>query len=177
MIHKIRPLFKEVGERVFKFLSGCEERNLFPRTSRWLKLALLAPVAALISQTIENPPHMCYAPAPMPDIAVEEKFVSPNPTEGADSVTVKVKAKITREGYAEGISKAYLQLMTDTTVVPMLPLDGEVGDTIEEFYARLHVGEIEACTTWISLYVHAEPYGSVMDWIELVVTDDETSEE
>lgn len=173
-----------LGSGIFSVLTRCEENGIMPRATLWLKVGVLGVIASLVislssnAQTLQDAQiKMCYAPAPMPELTITETRVSPSPTNGADSVTVKATARVTYPEFDSNfISAAYLQFYSDTTVIPMTAVDGVFSDTFETFGCRLYVGDFEPGTTWVYLSVNTSLSGYAWREVPIWVSEEEKVE-
>jgi hypothetical protein len=173
--NRLASLFAKLGGRLFGTLSGFEERRILPGTARWLKLTFLGLLVALVSAlSLEAKEDiiMCYKPAPPPLIDLTKLSVKPNPTRGADSVTVKATAKISEHYSGESIiSSARMRMGGDTIYYPMRAIDGKFDAASERMIGRLYVGDLEPETTWIYLEVENSSGQTEIESLELVITE------
>lgn len=148
----LADLLTRTGRSIFQFISKHEEKS---RLARWIKLPLLGVFVSAIgvlstgSVCIIN----CYIPI---DTApyIESAEVTPNPTAGADSVTVKATAEIhEKRDVADTvfINKAISIMKGDTT--EMQATDGAFDEKTEEFQTRLYVGDLEPGKVGIEIEV------------------------
>lgn len=145
--HFFFELLRRSGNALFRFFSRCEDRGIMPRAARWIKVSVLsafiAGISALSATSMLNCIINCYVPI---DTAphIESAEVTPNPTAGADSVTVKAEAEIVEDRDVADtvfINKAISIMKGDTT--EMEATDGAFDEKTEEFQARLYVGDLE----------------------------------
>lgn len=155
--HLFFELLRRSGNALFRFFSRCEERGIMPRAARWIKVSVLsafiAGISALSAASMLNCIITCYLPI---DTApyIENAEVTPNPTAGADSVTVKATAEIHEDRDVADtvfISQARSIMKGDTT--EMQATDGTFDEKTEEFQARLYVGDLEPGEVGIQIEV------------------------
>lgn len=154
-------LLTRVGSMLFGFLSRCEERKMLPQVSRWLKFTLLGLGVTLIAACAKKPGIdqtfvTCYEPvAVYPEIT--KITVKPNPTAGADSVTVTAKAQVVNpSGLDQIISSAQCIVKGDT--VEMAAQDGKLDDAYEDLISRIYVGDLERGTIEVKVTANSS-YG------------------
>ncbi|MBN2380649.1 hypothetical protein JXM67_12685 [candidate division WOR-3 bacterium] len=173
----IARMLGRFGDSIFSTLSRWEERGRSPGLTRFLKLSLLGTLVTLITsvsaQGIE-PEVTCYRVAFVPDIVLSDVSIEPNPTEGADTVTVKGTARMESVGYH--ITGGNVRLIQDTTNKVLCPSDGEFSDTIENFSARLYVGGIEAGTTWVWIQIDPNIGEETVTSVPFLVSEPEEQE-
>ena len=137
-----------MGTYLFNFFSRCEERGVLPGASRsiksWLLGAFIAGMTALGSaSTVACCPVTCYVPPPSP---IQDVEIKPNPTNGADSVTVEAKASLfkpSKDDYVKSARCFIYGNSVQSDTVAMLPLDGDFDGTYEELRAGLFVGNLD----------------------------------
>ncbi len=172
---RLADFFARIGGRLFGTFSGFEERRILPGAARWLKLTFLGFFVALVSALsleAKEDVIMCYKPAPPPLIELSKLSVRPNPTRGADSVTVKATAKISDHYSGEStISSARMRMDGDTIYYPMRAIDGKFDAASERIVGRLYVGDLEPETTWIYLEVENSSGQIEIESLELVITE------
>ncbi|NLI97218.1 hypothetical protein GX441_00980 [bacterium] len=173
--NRLANLFAKLGGELFGSLSGLEERRILPKAARWLKLSLLGLFVALVSSLsleAKEDVIMCYKPAPPPLIELSKLSVRPNPTKGADSVTVKATARISEHFRGEStISSARMRMGGDTIYYPMRAIDGKFDAASERIVGRLYVGNIEPETTYICIEVENSSGQTEIESLELVITE------
>lgn len=152
------------GNRIFRFLSKCEESVPFSKTARFVKVSLLGLMVALIAACAKKgkpdgergPVTSCYAVGRM-DPVISEVSATPNPTRGAWTIRIKATAKVLEPTLENNyISDAWLQIGGDTSRLRMYPVDGRFSDTLEMLEGRINVAGVtgvEPGTTFV--YVHA----------------------
>lgn len=163
------------GNRIFSMLSRWEERGRLAGAARWLKLTLLGFFITLITSLAlqaREPEVTCYIVARLPEVMFTDVSVSPNPTAGADSVTVKASAKVfdttLKDNY---ISGAWLLRQKDTTRILLKALDGGFSDTLEMLEGRVYVGDLDTGLSWISLVVTTSQGALESYFMEFDVSD------
>lgn len=134
---------RRMGTSLFNFFSRCEERGVMPGAARWVKTTFLGAfvvgISALSAASLVNC-ITCYAPVdPYPRIQYVK--AEPNPTRGADTVTVTAGAKI-NEAAGTTISGAMCFIVYEDTL-EMEPSDGKFDSKEEDFRLRLYVGDRE----------------------------------
>lgn len=95
----------------------------------------------------------CYAPTEPMITSIE---VTPNPTDGADSVSVKANTDIVNPPKGGHIMDAHCYIEGDLLLVDtvkMKPSDGKFDEAVEELEARLYVGNLD--TGSVRVYVGA----------------------
>ena len=135
-------LLTRLGFVLFGFLSMCEEKKLLPKTARWLKLSLLGLGVTLLAACVKKPDIdqtrvTCYEPvAVYPQVT--ELLIKPNPTNGADSVTVTAKAQVVNaSGLDQIITSAQCIVEGDTTA--MKAQDGAFDDSYEDLISWIYI--------------------------------------
>lgn len=166
-------ILKRAGTTLFGFFSGCEEKGFLPRASRWLKLSLAGAGLILIAACTKKPPSdqglvTCYEPvAVYPHVT--EIVVKPNPTKGADSVTVTAKARLENASGLEIIASA--QCIVDGDTVQMRTRDGAFDENNEELIGRIYVKKIKTDSTQVFVKVDSKTSGWGIGSTVLRVTD------
>lgn len=150
---KSRYLFFEtlrrMGTSLFNFFSRCEERGVLPRAARWIKMsALSAIVAGLGTMSAVSLLSCCYLPGSSHP-QIEEVSVTPNPTAGADTVTISARAVIQGAPEEITVSKAVFVIENDTT--DMQAVDGSLDSQDEQITAKLYVGAMGPDTVNINV--------------------------
>ncbi|NLI97215.1 hypothetical protein GX441_00965 [bacterium] len=140
---------RRIGTSLFDFFSRCEERGVLPRAARWIKMsALSAIVAGLGTVSAASLLSCCYLPGtPLPRI--ENASVTPNPTEGADTVKISARATIHYSSQDIIVAKAVFVFQDDTT--DMQAVDGNFDSQDEEIEAKLYVGDQGSDTVKINI--------------------------
>lgn len=168
-----------MGNRIFRLLSGCEEKGIFPRASNWLKLGVLGLVVSIVGSLSATEPIikvMCYDMVRIPDAYVTELSVKPNPTNGADSVTVRAHAAVSEENPEETIiTRAAVQFNNDTLFVSMQAEDGEFDEAEEKLVARVSVEALEPGTTWVNVTAVTSEDGMEAQGIRLIVNEPDST--
>ncbi|MEA3312462.1 MAG: hypothetical protein U9Q76_09635 [candidate division WOR-3 bacterium] len=176
---KTRHLFFEVlrrsGNALFRFFCRCEERGVMPRTARWIKVSVLsafiAGISTLGAASMLSYISCCYAPI-IPEPYVEGAKITPNPTDGADSVTVEAHAYIESAPEDEfHIARAVCVIEKDTTELEAE--DGKFDSQDENIRGRAYVGGLEPGTT--KVYVTA--FNNEGEWGNEDIVDLEVTEE
>ncbi|MBN2380654.1 hypothetical protein JXM67_12710 [candidate division WOR-3 bacterium] len=174
---KVRYKFAEfigrLGDKVFSKLSQLEECGIFPHTSRFLKLYVLGFLVVLIDSLTAQPEviqTMCYDLTFIPDVYVTHIKSEPNPTNGADSVTVTAEASVTGEN-TEGtyISGASIRISEDSIPFLMKAVDGDFDEASEELVGRISVETLEPGTTWVYVTAVTSNEGSETQCFWLLV--------
>ncbi len=170
-------ILQSSGERLLGFFSRCEEHYFLPRLSRILKVGILgllvSAVGWLLAKSVPYPGPMCYAPAPYWNVLISETEIVPNPTRGADSVTVRARAQTGDNPVSAGseVSSAWIMLYGDTIPVYMHAVDGKFSDTLETVEGRLYVGDMEPESTWVKLVVSNSAGNYDYRWLQLVISE------
>jgi len=153
--NRLADLLSRWSRSLFCFLS---EREADSRFIRRIKLPLLGFFVIVIGWlTTGAICTSCYLPI-MTEPSIESASVTPNPTAGADSVTVEVTAEIHEERDVADtvyISRAISFIGADT--VEMQAADGDLDGHLEELTSRHYVGGLEPGTT----KVHVEVYNNL----------------
>ncbi|MBN2380651.1 hypothetical protein JXM67_12695 [candidate division WOR-3 bacterium] len=165
----------KVGNGIFSFLSRCEDKGILPKLAAALKVWLLGILVTAIASCSKGgipPLVMCYEPvAVYPEVT--ELEVSPNPTNGAEKISVKAKATL-KDLYVD--STTYItsaRCYTDKDTVLMQAVDGAFDETSELLEAELPVSGLEPGTTSVQITVDCS-WGSIgYDLTDLIVTDKE----
>lgn len=176
----LTSFLSRLGGRAFGFLTGCEERRLLPDISRWMKVSILGLLVTAIgwlsARSVPYPGPMCYAPPVFWNALISDVSISPNPTAGADSVTVRARAAsgspLAKDAY---IKSASLNLANDTNLVQMRAADGAFSDSVETIEGRLYVGSLEPESTWVQLTVTTSNQGLETQWFRLVISEPDTT--
>ena len=169
----------KTGYWIFGLLTMWEEKGSMPGTLNWFKVGILGFVAsAVVSLTLhaEEPKILCYIVARMPVAEITEVNLKPNPTFGADSISVSARAKVI-DSSIEGnyISDAYLSLGNDTTRIQILAKDGKFSDTLETLEGRIYVGNLDPCTTGIYIVVTTSMEEIENTYTELIVSEPDST--
>lgn len=151
--HFFFELLRRAGNTLFRFFSRCEERGIFPKTARWLKVSLvsafIAGISTLGAASMLSYISCCYAPI-ISEPYIENAKVTPNPTNGADSVTIEAHAYIENApGDEYHIAKAISVIKDDTTELEAE--DGKFDSQDENIRGRAYVGGLEPGTTKIQI--------------------------
>ncbi len=159
---------RRIGTSLFNFFSRCEECGVLPRASRWVKTTFLGAfvtgITALSAASMINCiPTGCYLPIESPRI--ENASVAPNPTAGADTVSVSAKA-IADNGIE--LKKVICILENDTTVMKIEP-----GDYTNEYAvnAKLYIGDLEPDTVTIQITEYDNEDQRADTTIDLEITE------
>ncbi|NLI97212.1 hypothetical protein GX441_00950 [bacterium] len=176
----LSSLITKIGARLLPVLSRWEEQGTLKKTARWTKLfvlGLVLTVAGWLRAQPEPPIATCYDMAIIDPVVVTESSITPNPTNGADSVTVNATAKVYNPGI-EGniISGADVRLVGDTLLVPLRAVDGKFSDTLEAVEGRICIGGLAAETTWVDLTFYTSQAGMFTKQLMLVVTEPDSTE-
>ncbi|MBD3286141.1 hypothetical protein GF359_06480 [candidate division WOR-3 bacterium] len=153
-------LFKglsKVGNSLFAFLSKCEEKDVFPKSSRWLKTTVLAGFITVIGTLSAASLISCHcyvtsSPAPV----INSATVNPNPTQSSDSVSVEAFASFAEEDKNEGYTIESAEVTLNDFTKQMEATDGSFDEEEEELSARFYVGNIEPGSTKVSIEVRSE---------------------
>lgn len=161
--NRLADFLSRWSKRLFKYLTDHEGNS---GLARRIKLPLLGILVILIgwvstgSVCIIN----CYTPLEL-NPRIIDASVTPNPTQGADTVTVKATAYF-EDSRAENeevyIDSAACYILHDADTVVMTPVDGEFGEpgSEEELTAKLYVGDIDPKTT----YLFIEAWTNETEW-------------
>ncbi|MBN2380646.1 hypothetical protein JXM67_12670 [candidate division WOR-3 bacterium] len=168
---------ERAGSSAFRLLSGFEGRKrLFPVIS-WLKLGLLGLILTLISACSRKPESVrtCYIPVKA-TTTISNVSISPNPTQGADSVKIDATARVFRpEIEGNHITGATVSL--DDMEIPLEPLDGKYSNPFEELQAYLDVSGLKPGTTLVYLNANSSDDAPGMSYHYLIITDEPSEEE
>lgn len=174
-------ILQRFGERLLGFFSRCEERCFLPSLSRALKVTILgllvSAVGWLAAKSVPYPGPMCYTPSPYWNVLISETEIVPNPTRGADSVTVRARAQTGDNPVSAGshVSAAWMMPYGDTVPVYMRAADGKFSDTLETVEGRLYVGDMTPESTWVKLVVLNSAGNYDYRWLELVVSEPDSA--
>lgn len=148
-------LLSRAGGLVFHLLSVLEGKNRLPRATRHLKLALLGGLLSLIGCLT----HRHYEPAitcyyvhshPLADEIVDSLLIYPNPTRGADSVTIKAFAKTTKpDDIIQDAAVFVSPTDTRSLSLPLVPADGKFDGPAELLETKLYVGDLSPKTVHV----------------------------
>lgn len=170
-----------IGARLLPILSRWEEEEGLKKTARWTKLLVLGlvlTIAGWLRAQPEVPIATCYDMAIIDPVVVTEAAITPNPTKGADTVTVKATAKVYNPGIAGNIiTGATVKLASDTLLTPLDAVDGDFSDTLEAVQGRFYIGGLASETTWVDLTFYTSQAGMYTQQLMLVVTDPDSTEE
>lgn len=168
-------VFSRMGRSIFRALSRWEECSFLPGAARCLKLTLLGFFVTLITSLAldaREPEVTCYIAARLPEVVFTDVSVSPNPTKGADSVTLRASAKVFDTSLKDNyISDAWLLRQKDTTRIPVKAVDGRFSDTLEMLEGHLYVGDLDTGLSWISLVVTTSQGELESYWTEFNVSE------
>ncbi|MBN2380655.1 hypothetical protein JXM67_12715 [candidate division WOR-3 bacterium] len=159
---RLASWLSNLGDRLFSLLSGFEERGVFPGAVRYIKLCVLGAVIGAITTLLpqeDYPMDTCYIYVPTPYFEFFDVSVEPNPTEGADTVTIKATLDLLDADYDEYIAGAACIIAGDT--IELEPVDSVFDGLIEEITGRISVEELEPDTYWV--YISAI---TSMEWWE-----------
>ena len=150
---KMRYFFFETlrrtGNGLFNFFSRCEERGVLPKAARWVKMSVLsAIVAGLGTMSAVSLLNCCYAPMESQPW-IENASVTPNPTAGADTVTISARTFIQSAPLEFNVAKAVYVIENDTT--DMLAVDGSFDSQDEDVTGKLYVGSLQPDTVTIKI--------------------------
>lgn len=178
--NKLADFLSRLGSKIFTALTRWEDNGIVPRTSHWLKPGILGFLVVLIGSLTAQPEEyhvMCYDMAVLPNAYVTEISADPNPTAGADSVTVRARATVSEE-LIEGsyISGANIQIDSDTTFIPMLAADGKFDGTDEKLEGRISVAGLEPGIIWVYVSATTSQGGVETQGVQLVITEPDTTE-
>lgn len=177
----IADLSAKLGAAVFRLLSTCEDRNILPRAAKWVKLTVLGffvTIVGALSLEAKEDVILCYKPMLMPVVGVSDVLITPNPTQGADSVTVTALARVSPTA-PEGtvITDASARVARDSVRVPMIPADSLFGDTLETLSCRLYVGGLASESTYVDIYVASSGFPEEAHSFQLIVSEPSQTEE
>lgn len=169
----VARFLERVGGGLFSLLSGFEERGIVPAASRRLKLSLLglltAAIGALSAETANV--KTCYIAVRMPEVKISDISVSPNPTQGADSVKVRATAKVLDPTIENNyIRNAWLSRQHDTLKIPMNAVDGKLNDTLEVLEAVFYTADLDTGKHWFFIDVTSSSDSEEMLWQSYIVT-------
>ncbi|MBN2380642.1 hypothetical protein JXM67_12650 [candidate division WOR-3 bacterium] len=176
-------LFKgliKVGNSLFGILTRCEEKDVFPKTSRWLKTMVLAgfitAIGTLSAASILS--CACYFTSyPPPEI--QTSSVTPNPTQGADSVAVKASVAIVdpiepgKKYDGEDVFIQYAEARYNNTTTTMQATDGELNEPKEDLYAKIYVGNMEPGSTKVHIEVWSNHDDKDYGELDLEISEEE----
>jgi len=170
-----------MGTRLFCVLSDCEDKGVLPGIARWAKISLLGVFIALTaSMASESSSDVvdCYVIVEMPTVSILAAKAEPNPTAGADSVTVSAQAEVIPHVSPEGtvITGADITIDSDTTRSPMIAVDGTLDESLEKLKARIPVTHLEPGTTWVYVNIETSQNVRESEGIRLVITEGEAIE-
>lgn len=168
----LADLLGRTAQRVFTFISRHEDRS---RLIKWIKLPLLGTILSTIGWLSIGISFgritCCYAPV-ITEPYIKDARVTPNPTAGADSVTVNATAIIEderpddEEAYIEGARVSIDSLTTD-----MDAIDGNFDEKEEELKASVYVGELEPGSTKVYVEVFNNQGEMDDEIIDLEITE------
>lgn len=161
---------RRTGTSLFNFFSRCEERGVMPRTARWIKMsALSAIVAGLGTMSAVSLLSCCYAPMDARPY-IEDASATPNPTAGADTVTISARAVI--QGAPEEITVGKAIFVIDNDTTDMQAADGNFDSQDEEIEGKLYVGAMAPNAVKINISaVNNEDEWGDSEEIDLEITE------
>jgi len=135
---------------------------------------LVTVIAACGKKVNEEPLVMCYRVAAVPDAVASDIVISPNPTNGADSVTVTARARVADTGLDSNfVSSAQCWIgNNELNLFDMVPADSAFDDTLEILRATLSVEGLEPGTTWVGIRLETSLSGWGRDSDYLIITED-----
>ncbi len=143
--NRLSGLLSRAGGLVFHLLSVLESKNRFSRTTRHFKLVLLGGLLSLIGCLTHRhyePAITCYYVhfSPPADEIVDSLLIYPNPTRGADSVTIKVLGRTEIPGdIIYSATAAVSRPDAEPYIISLDPVDGKFDSSAELLEARLDV--------------------------------------
>lgn len=170
----ISGLLGRAGNSIFRFLTALEEKGFMPRALKWVKVAALGIIASLVvalSLQAEEAQVTCYIVARLPEAAISDVIISPDPTKGADSVKVRATAKVLNPEIEDNyIKEAWLSRQKDTLKIPMKAIDGKLSDTLEVLEATFYVGDLDTGQNWFFISVTTSQGNQEISWQSYVVS-------
>jgi hypothetical protein len=174
----ISGLLGRTGNSIFKFLTRLEEKGFMPHGLRWIKVTALGFIASLVvalSLQAEEAQVTCYLVARLPEAAISDVSVSPNPTKGSDSVKVRATAKVLHPEVEDNyIKEAWLSRQKDTLKIPMSAIDGKLSDTLEVLEATFYVGDLDTGQNWFFISVTTSQGNQEISWQSYNVTNSDS---
>lgn len=166
----VLEILRKAGIALFGMFCRWEENKILPGFSRWIKVSVLtgfiAAIGALSGASMLG--CHCYAPIdPWPQI--HSSSAAPNPTAGADTVTVEARVEI-MEPAKQIITKAEAILEGDTT--QMETKDGAFDSREEDLTAKLYVGAKQPGSATIQIDVYNEEGDWNTDELQLEITEE-----
>lgn len=162
-----RLLSKTAGS-LFGFFSRCEDKGVLPRVAQWLKLSLLGFAVALIAacgrKPAIEPVITCYEPVAIYP-RITELEVKPNPTAGAEEVTVMAKVEMVNSDVRKDTIASGMCIFEGDTV-EMAASDGKFDESEEELVARIRVAD----TKKDSAEVRVEAFSNHNGWSQAAAT-------
>jgi hypothetical protein len=154
--YKIGSIMGSAGRTLFRFLSSWEDKGVLPKTARWIKLTVLGVLAVGITTFCKKadtePMVLCYRVAPEPDVKISELTITPNPTDGAEIVSIEATATVVEpELDSNFITDAKLWLAGDSIPHDMRTADGTFDGIEEVIKVNLSLEDIPAGTTWVTI--------------------------
>jgi hypothetical protein len=180
MRKRLRDTLARMGDGIFGFLSRCEERGRLAGPARWIKLSLLAGVVMLMGAVKMEPEEeyiTCYEPIIPPGAYVSDILIDPNPTNGADSLTVTARAVVTDSSEQFTIEKALCQFANDNNPVAMTAVDGAFDSREEMLERRISLQGVKPCTTWLYVTAYTSNNSFGYQWVPVYVTEKDSVED
>jgi len=140
--NRIYRAVKRSGERIFRFLSSCEDNRRISKLARFLKLSLLGLAVLVIAacgkkQVPGDDIPLCYTVAES-YIKLSEVTAEPNPTENTPHVNIQAHASIEGDTTGKHVTEARAFIGKDT--IDLKAIDGEFNGAFEEIEGKFFVG-------------------------------------
>ncbi len=169
-----------VGAKLFPLLSRWEEEGVLKGFARFAKIYILGFILGLLGWLSAQETRgyaTCYDPVVIEPVIITEAAITPNPTNGADSVTVRATARV-YDSKLEGniISGADARIGGDTVIVPLRAVDGKFSDTLETVEGRLCVTGLGPETTRVYITFYTPQAGINVEGLQLVISEPDSTE-
>ncbi|MBN2380644.1 hypothetical protein JXM67_12660 [candidate division WOR-3 bacterium] len=173
---KLADILSGWSKRVFKYLSDHESQS---RVVRWLKHPILGffviTIGWLSAGSVLTGIICCYTPI-MTEPHILESSVEPNPTAGADTVTVKANAVIeeTRKEADTLYINEGICIVGFSDTIQMEATDGAFDEKEENMEGKIYVGDREPGSKVnidLEVYNNADECDSREFWVD--VTEEE----
>ena len=183
---KLVDSLSKLGNRVFYFLARCEDKGVFSRSFRFLRFSLTGVLVVFIgyltAQTSQARRINCYVPVYddfdcdelLERVRIPEITVTPNPTQGADSVTVKAHVELLNSNEFDPFVNARLWLEADT--VEMRAVDSIFDEQEEDIVGEISVEGLEPGEYWIYASATTSLGYTGTHGIPLIVSSDSINE-
>ncbi|MBN2380656.1 hypothetical protein JXM67_12720 [candidate division WOR-3 bacterium] len=182
---RLADFLERLGVRLFRFLTRLDDKTVISGLSRFLRYSILGMFVIIISLLIPRPlraEHTCYVPVLdefdcdelLQRVLITEISVTPNPTQGADSVTVKAHAEVINSNEYDPFVGAKLRLESDT--VDMQAVDSIFDEQEENIIGKISVEGLEPGEYWVYASATTSLGYTAANGIPLLVTEPDSTQ-